>query len=251
MVLSVELVAKGILAGLKEGNVRSVSEGLRKVEKLEVAPMSLNMSDFRNEAHSSIWDHSAFVRTYVMYLDQCLELMFFNRKTFFTVSVAIANGGSVGGGGRFDGDRDNFRSPPPSSSRPYENDYESSGYGNYGTMRRTRSFGDVSEAAQEKRVSVTPLRDMKPERIFGKMAHLQRLLDRFLSCRPTGLAKNNRMILIALYPLVKESFQLYADICEVLAILLDKFFDMEYPDCVKTFDAYASAAKQIDELIAF
>ena len=186
-----------------------------------------------------------------MYLDQRLELMLFDRKTTPASSAAIDNGGSVGRDGRFDGGRDNFRSPPPSSSRPYENDYESSGYGNYGTMRRTRSFGDVSEAAQEKRVSVTPLRDMKPERIFGKMAHLQRLLDRFLSCRPTGLAKNNRMILIALYPLVKESFQLYADICEVLAILLDKFFDMEYPDCVKTFDAYASAAKQIDELIAF
>jgi hypothetical protein len=132
-VLSVELVAKGISAGLKEGNVWSVSEGLRKVEKLEVAPMSLNMSDFRNEAHSSFWDHSTFVRTYVMYLDQHLELMFFNRKTFFTVSVAIANGGSVGGGCRFDGGRDNFRSPSPSSSRPYKNDYssmESSGYGN-------------------------------------------------------------------------------------------------------------------------
>lgn len=211
----------------------------------------LNMSDFRDEAHSSSWDHSAFVRTYAMYLDQRLELMLFDRKTTPASSAAIDNGGSVGRDGRFDGGRDNFRSPPPSSSRPYENDYESSGYGNYGTMRRTRSFGDVSEAAQEKRVSVTPLRDMKPERIFGKMAHLQRLLDRFLSCRPTGLAKNNRMILIALYPLVKESFQLYADICEVLAILLDKFFDMEYPDCVKTFDAYASAAKQIDELIAF
>uniref|UniRef100_A0A2N9HVL9 Uncharacterized protein n=1 Tax=Fagus sylvatica TaxID=28930 RepID=A0A2N9HVL9_FAGSY len=117
-VLSVELVAKGISAGLKEGNVRSVSEGLRKVEKLEVAPMSLNMSDFRNEAHSSFWDHSTFVRTYVMYLDQRLE---------------------------FDGGRDNFRSPPPSSSRPYKNDYngvESSGYGN--KKVRFGSPGDVS-----------------------------------------------------------------------------------------------------------
>ena len=44
---------------------------------------------------------------------------------------------------------------------------------------------------------------------------------------------------------------MYADICEVLAVLLDKFFDMEYADCVKAFDAYASAAKQIDELVAF
>lgn len=93
--------------------------------------------------------------------------------------------------------------------------------------------------------------EMAIERVFGKMGHLQRLLDRFLSCRPTGLAKNSRMILYALYPLVRESFQLYADICEVLAVLLDKFFDMEYSDCMKAFDAYGSAAKQIDELIAF
>ncbi|KAI5403736.1 hypothetical protein KIW84_051051 [Lathyrus oleraceus] len=161
----------------------------------------LNMSDFRDEAHSSSWDHSAFVRTYAMYLDQRLELMLFDRKT----NVGGSGGGSGSGGG--------------------------------GDDRRI--------------VTVTPLRDMKPERIFGKMGHLQRLLDRFLSCRPTGLAKNSRMVLVALYPLVKESFQLYADICEVLAVLLDKFFDMEYPDCVKAFDAYASSAKQIDELITF
>ncbi|KAK3439557.1 hypothetical protein EUGRSUZ_C04114 [Eucalyptus grandis] len=35
-----------------------------------------------------------------------------------------------------------------------------------------------------------------------------------------------------------------------LTVLLDKFFDVEYHDCVKALDAYASAAKQIDELIA-
>ncbi|KAK7834561.1 putative clathrin assembly protein [Quercus suber] len=183
-----------------------------------------------------------------------LEMVLFDRKastSSTSTSTAVVP---------YDGGRDNFRSPPP--SRPYEYDYggggggrsgDGSGYGSYGGMRRTRSFGDVSEVGQDKRgsVVVTPLRDMKPERIFGKMGHLQRLLDRFLSCRPTGLAKNSRMILIALYPVVKESFQLYADICEVLAVLLDKFFDMEYPDCVKTFDAYASAAKQIDELVAF
>ncbi|KAJ1410943.1 Phosphoinositide-binding clathrin adaptor, domain 2 [Sesbania bispinosa] len=147
-------------------------------------------------------------------------------------------------------------------SPPYEYEYgggEFRGEGGYGNgMRRTRSFGDMSESVgrEDRRivpvtVTVTPLRDMKPERVFNKMGHLQRLLDRFLACRPTGLAKNSRMVLIALYPVVKESFQLYADICEVLAVLLDKFFDMEYPDCVKAFDAYASAAKQIDELVAF
>ncbi|XWS72677.1 hypothetical protein CRYUN_Cryun02cG0061100 [Craigia yunnanensis] len=189
----------------------------------------LNMSDFRDEAHSSSWDHSAFVRTYAMYLDQRLELMLFDRKSGGSSS---AGGSSHGNGDDRYGGRDNFQSPP---ARPYEYDYGDirgdNGYGNYGMTRRTRSYGDMSEAVgrdgTEEKKTVTPLREMKPERILGKMGHLQRLLDRFLSCRPTGLAKNSRMILIAL------------------------FFDMEYPDCVKAFDAYASAAKQIDELIAF
>ncbi|CAN1853750.1 Putative clathrin assembly protein At2g25430 [Linum perenne] len=216
----------------------------------------LNMSDFKDEAHSSSWDHSAFVRTYALYLDQRLELVLFDRKG----SVGGGGGGSSHGGEieRY-GAREDFRSPPPRSYE-YSDNYgggADGGFGNPGMNRRSRSFGDVNEAAgssregRDQRKAVTPLQDMKPERIFGKMAHLQRLLDRFLSCRPTGLAKTSRMILISLYPIVKESFQLYADICEALAVLLDKFFDMEYTDCVKAFDAYASAAKQIDELIAF
>ncbi|CAN0877564.1 Putative clathrin assembly protein At2g25430 [Linum grandiflorum] len=220
----------------------------------------LNMSDFRDEAHSSSWDHSAFVRTYAMFLDQRLELVLFDRK-----GAVSSSGGAGSGHGEIEryGARGDFRSPPP---RPYEySDYgdhrgsNESGFGNPGMTRRSRSFGDMNEAAgreggrgdDRKAIAITPLREMKPERIFGKMAHLQRLLDRFLSCRPTGLAKTSRLILLAVYLVVKESFQLYADICEVLAVLLDKFFDMEYPDCVKALDAYASAAKQIDELIAF
>uniref|UniRef100_A0A804R2V9 AP180 N-terminal homology (ANTH) domain-containing protein n=1 Tax=Zea mays TaxID=4577 RepID=A0A804R2V9_MAIZE len=87
--------------------------------------------------------------------------------------------------------------------------------------------------------------------IGSLLDHLQQLLDRFLACRPTGGAKQSRMVLVALYQIVRESFQLYSDICEVLAVLLDRFFDMEYAECVKAFEAYASAAKQIDELSAF
>ncbi|KAI5673381.1 hypothetical protein M9H77_13745 [Catharanthus roseus] len=196
----------------------------------------LNLSDFRDEAHSSSWDHSAFVRTYAFYLDQRLEMMVYERK----------QSGSAHG-------EDRWRSPPgPGSNRGYGYEYDYNEFKDepaYG-MRRSRSSGDVRESREEMK-DVTPLREMKPERILGKMSHLQRLLDRFLACRPTGLAKSERMILVALYPMVKESFKLYADICEVLAVLLDKFFDMEYQDCVKAFDAYASAAKQIDELVGF
>ncbi|CAH1428118.1 unnamed protein product [Lactuca virosa] len=191
----------------------------------------LNMADFRDEAHSNSWDHSTFVRTYGFYLDQKLDLVAYERKQ--------KNNG-IEQPDKFREDR--WNSPP---SRGY-NDFESPGYG--GNMRRSRSSGDVREGDKK---SITPLREMEPERIFGKMGHLQRLLDRILSCRPTGLARNSRMVLAALYPVIQESFKLYADICEVLAILLDRFFDMEYQDCVKTFDAYVSAAKQIDELVGF
>ncbi|XP_039164917.1 putative clathrin assembly protein At2g25430 [Eucalyptus grandis] len=205
----------------------------------------LNLSDFRDEAHSSSWDHSAFVRTYAMYLDQKLELILFDRKSGggSNPSGSANGGGSVYSEDRY-GNRDDFRSPPPRGNDYDYGDYRGE-YGNYGGMRRSRSYGDMSdgvavkEGKEERRV-VTSLREMK----------LERPLDRFLVCRPTDLAKNSRLILVALYPVVKESFQVYADICEVLAVLLDKFFDMEYQDCIKAFDAYCSAAKQIDELIA-
>jgi hypothetical protein len=208
----------------------------------------LNMSDFRDEAHSNSWDHSAFVRTYALYLDQRLDMIDFERKQ---------NGGGGGSSGSEKFREDRWRSPP---NRGYDYDYnefkDDSGYGNNG-MRKSRSSNDVRDMQSppgptgQVGKDVTPMREMKPEKLFGKMSQLQKLLDRFLSCRPTGLAKNSRMVLVSLYPVVKESFKLYADVCEILAVLLDRFFDMEYDDCVKAFDAYASAAKQIDELVGF
>lgn len=38
------------------------------------------MSDVNDEGHSSSWDHSTFMRTYNIYLDQHLELMLFDVK---------------------------------------------------------------------------------------------------------------------------------------------------------------------------
>lgn len=177
----------------------------------------LNMSSFRDEAHSNSWDHSAFVRTYALYLDQKLELMAHERK--------LTRGNEID---RF-GSRENYHK---------EFRYEPG-------MELTRNYKDFKDK------NSTPLRDMKPERIFGKMCHLLNLMDRFLSCRPTGMAKDNRIVLAALYPVVGESFKLYADLCEVLAVLLDRFFDMEYSDCVRALDCYVNAAKLIDELVGF
>jgi hypothetical protein len=55
----------------------------------------------------------------------------------------------------------------------------------------------------------------------------------------------------ALHPLLRDSFRVYEDVALVLALLLNRFFDMDYPECVKAFETYVGTAKQIDALRAF
>ncbi|KAJ4708230.1 Epsin N-terminal domain-containing protein / clathrin assembly protein-related [Melia azedarach] len=182
----------------------------------------LNMSDFRDEAHSNSWDHGGFVRFYAMYLDEKVEFAVYEKKI-------------RGGERKFEERDDRFR-----------DDFDS------GMGTRSRSYGDVSESVRrEERKDATPMREMRPERVLGRLNQLLRILDRVLACKPTGAAKNSRLVLVALYLVVKESFGLYVEICEALGVLLDKFTEMEYADCVRGFDAYVSAAKMIDELVGF
>ncbi|KAF4376237.1 hypothetical protein F8388_018906 [Cannabis sativa] len=100
-------------------------------------------------------------------------------------------------------------------------------------------------------VRATPVREMKTEQVFSKAQHLLQLLDRFLACRPTGAAKVNRVIIVALYPSVRESFQMYYDLTEAMGILIDRFMEMEVPECVKVLDIFTRVAKQFDELDHF
>lgn len=178
----------------------------------------LNMSDFRDEAHSNSWDHSGFVRFYAAYLDEKVETAVYEKKI-------------KGADEREDRYKD-------------ESDYGMMG-------RRSRSYGDVSESVVKEKRRETPIREMRPERVLGKLNQLLRILDRILACRPTGAAKSSRLVLVGLYQVVRESFGVYVEICEALGILLDRFTEMEYADCVKAFDAYVSAAKMIDELGGF
>ncbi|XP_031098610.1 putative clathrin assembly protein At2g25430 [Ipomoea triloba] len=184
----------------------------------------LNMSDFRDEAHSNSWDHSGFVKSYALYLDQKFEILVYERKLNGADERRMVESGYG-----------EFRDGP-----------------GYGTGGRSWSNGDVDErdGKGEKRV-VTPVREMKPERVLERLNQLLQILNQFLACRPTGAAKNSRLVLVALYCIVKDSFKLYTDICEALGILLDQFKELEYTECVKAFDAYVNAAKLIDELASF
>ena len=49
----------------------------------------------------------------------------------------------------------------------------------------------------------------------------------------------------------RESARIYDDLAVVLAVLLDRFFDMDYAHCVGAFESYVSAARLVDDLLAF
>ncbi|KAK7347539.1 hypothetical protein VNO80_22072 [Phaseolus coccineus] len=161
----------------------------------------LNMSDFRDEAHSSSWDHAGFVRLYALYLDEKVEFVAYRRK---------------------------LRG-----------------------VAESEEFREEREDESNKRSEVTPVREMRAERVLERLKHLLLMLDRVLGCRPSGAAKNNRLVLVALYQVVRDSFKLYVEVCDVLGVLLDRFTEMEYVHCVKAFDSYVGAAKMMDELVGF
>ncbi|OIW19549.1 hypothetical protein TanjilG_07004 [Lupinus angustifolius] len=186
----------------------------------------LNVSDFRDEAHSNSWDLACFVRLYALYLDEKIEFVVHQRK--------LRDHG-VGDGGEFR--------------------YEFGG--GFAMGRKNRSYDDVngSSHGRENRkievVNVTPVREMEAGRILERLKHLLKILDRILWCTPNGAAKNNKLVLVALYQIVKDSFNIYAELCDVLGVVMDRFTEMEYAHCVKAFNAYVSAAKMFDELAGF
>ncbi|XP_043719466.1 putative clathrin assembly protein At1g03050 [Telopea speciosissima] len=100
--------------------------------------------------------------------------------------------------------------------------------------------------------TATPARDLKSiDRILTRVQHLQRILERFLACRPTGAAKHNRVVIVTILPLIKESIQIYHDIAEIMGIMIDRFMDLEVRDCVRIHDIFARLRKQFDELDSF
>ncbi|GAB2287470.1 hypothetical protein Dimus_021846 [Dionaea muscipula] len=99
--------------------------------------------------------------------------------------------------------------------------------------------------------STPPTKDMKIEQVLSKMQHLMQLLERFLATRPTGRAKHNRIIIVALYPVMKESFHIYYETTDILNILIDKFMELDIPQCVKVYEIFCRVSKQFDELHAY
>ncbi|XP_047042890.1 probable clathrin assembly protein At4g32285 [Lolium rigidum] len=113
------------------------------------------------------------------------------------------------------------------------------------------SYNSPSAAAAPAPDMTVSVHDMDAESLLARARQLRNLIDRFLACRPAGAARRSRVVLATLCPVVAESARLYDDVAGVLAVLLDRFFDMDYADCVKAFEAYVSAARVVDDLLAF
>uniref|UniRef100_A0A7N0TWN8 ENTH domain-containing protein n=1 Tax=Kalanchoe fedtschenkoi TaxID=63787 RepID=A0A7N0TWN8_KALFE len=179
----------------------------------------LNLSDFRDNSQSNSWDFSAFVRTYALYLDEKLEFRMQGRRGKRSAFVVAEE----------------------------EEEVRESRYSSPGRGGRDNNHRHDRQVA----VRATPVREMKVEQLFSRAQHLQQLLERALACRPTGAAKVNRLVIVALYPIVKESFQVYYEMTEIMSIMIDQFMGMKVPDCVKVHENFVKISKQFEEVDGF
>nr|GEV42464.1 clathrin coat assembly protein AP180-like [Tanacetum cinerariifolium] len=93
--------------------------------------------------------------------------------------------------------------------------------------------------------------DMEPAMLLDKIVYWQRLLKRAIETKPTGVAKYNELVLTSVYPVVRESFDLYRDISDGLTFLLDKVLQLEYQSRVSIDEICVEAEKQFEELHEF
>ncbi|KAM1059470.1 hypothetical protein ACFX13_024794 [Malus domestica] len=116
------------------------------------------------------------------------------------------------------------------------------------TYQRDQEFNNNRRSRQSNEPVV---RNMKPAVLLDRIHYWQKLLDRAIATTPTGAAKTNRLVLISLYAIVQETYDLYRDISDGLALLLDSFFHLQYQSCVNAFHACVKASKQFEELASF
>ncbi|KAK4369368.1 hypothetical protein RND71_013160 [Anisodus tanguticus] len=131
----------------------------------------------------------------------------------------------------------------PVDERYIHEDWENSNY--------SRSSSDSSRSRRCRSRTNEAIREMKPPMLLDKISYWQRLLEREIATRPTGAAKTNFLVQAALYAMVQESLDLYKDISDGLAVVLDSFFHLPYQTCVTAFQTCVKAAKQFEEINTF
>ncbi|XP_050379899.1 clathrin coat assembly protein AP180-like [Argentina anserina] len=119
------------------------------------------------------------------------------------------------------------------------------------TYQRNQDCIIINNNRSRRRGNEPVVRDMKPAILLDRIQFWQKLLDRAITTIPSGVAKTNRLILISLYAVVQETYDLYRDISDGLALLLDSFFHLQYQSSLSAFHACVKASKQFEELSSF
>ncbi|EEC78392.1 hypothetical protein OsI_18174 [Oryza sativa Indica Group] len=148
------------------------------------APMLALLAEFRDEAHSASWDHSAFVRAYALYLDHRARFLISLLPAPRTVRFADETG-----------------SPPRGSTAATVQEMD-------------------TEALLGRALQAPPAARPRP-----RVPPIRRREAKPASCSPRSTRWSRRARSSA-----PDSQHV------VLAVLLDRFFDMDYPDCVKRID---------------
>ncbi|XP_057247660.1 clathrin coat assembly protein AP180 [Beta vulgaris subsp. vulgaris] len=120
-----------------------------------------------------------------------------------------------------------------------------------GKLQRRKSYHQSDRSKAYSRKNEPIVRDMKPSVLLDRILHWQKLLDRAIATQPTGAARTNQVVQTCLYAIVQETFDLYRDISDGLALLLDSFFHLQYKNCVSAFQTCVKASKQFGELASF
>ncbi|XP_027174080.1 putative clathrin assembly protein At5g35200 [Coffea eugenioides] len=87
--------------------------------------------------------------------------------------------------------------------------------------------------------------------LLEQLPVLQQLLFRLLDCQPVGASQPNFLIQYALSIVAAESVRLYVIITDGTLNLVDKFFEMQRHDAVRSLEIYKKAGKQAKRLSAF
>ncbi|XP_076960422.1 putative clathrin assembly protein At1g03050 [Bidens hawaiensis] len=132
-----------------------------------------------------------------------------------------------------------------------ELEYKMQGKKGTGSSFALEENEEEEEQVTEREDVVVPVREMENEQLFARITHLTQLIERFLACRPAGEARHDRMVMVALYTILTQSFQIYSDIKEVMGELMDRFEYLALPHATKVYNITNRVAKQYTELDMF
>lgn len=122
-----------------------------------------------------------------------------------------------------------------------------------GKLQRRYNYDKKEDSYSFKKRVNDYVRDMKPTMLIDRIVYWQRLLERAIATQPTGVAKDNQLVNITVYAVVRESFELYRDISSGLGYLIDNFLQLQlqYESRVSVFEICLKAKKQFEELDEF